>query len=36
MEYDKFIVFNIKDWDTYQAAIRFISRNENNIERTRR
>ena len=33
MKYDKYIVFTIKDWDTYQAAIRFISKDENKIER---
>jgi hypothetical protein len=27
IKYDKFTIFTLKDWDTYQAAIRFISRN---------
>jgi hypothetical protein len=26
MEYDKYIIFSLTDWDVYQIAIRFISR----------
>ena len=27
--YDKFVIFTIKDWDTYQVAIRYISKTKN-------
>jgi hypothetical protein len=27
MEYDKYVVFSLKDWDDFQKAIRYISKN---------